>query len=157
MNKRTEITDAAPGVAGDKVSASQAVPKLRHPPASGGRLFSLKFIALILFACILGLPVMWVTAILFTAALNARWEDPSKVRAVRIGQAAERYYLIHEAWPDSVQVLTQPDPELGGRSYLSQDESLDPWGQPYQIEPPSREGDKPRVWTMTPTGKRITN
>jgi general secretion pathway protein G len=70
---------------------------------------------------------------------------------------AEQYKLAHGDYPASLQALTQ---QIDGKGpYCEQKDILDPWGQPYQIDPtgPNHQGLKADIFTVSKKGVRITN
>src|ERR1700686_819633 len=62
-------------------------------------------------------------------------ELTAKSRAKSIQDAVVEYQLRHDGdYPDTIGILTQPDPEKNGQPYLTVGAIRDPWGQPYQFQ-----------------------
>lgn len=64
------------------------------------------------------------------------------------------YKAQHQgAWPQSLQDLMLRDEEGRGPYIKSQEDLLDPWGQPYQFDVAGtrNNGLQPDVWTQNPT------
>jgi hypothetical protein len=163
MNERADFTDPPPVLLarGDESLPVRQAPDVRKSPGSSGMSPGTK-ILLIVLLCLLPLAlvgggVLVAVGVIAQSRLDQSKEGAAKVQAKVIATETELYYLNHDTYPDSVEVLTQPDPENKGRPYLSADQILDPWGKPYKITPPSSPDDRVRVWTVTPDGKRISN
>jgi type II secretory pathway pseudopilin PulG len=78
----------------------------------------------------------------------------AKSRCKKLAEAVTTYRVNNnDAWPGSVQDLTQTQPN-GGSPLATPDEVLDPWNKPYQID---TSGEGARVFTTTPKGKVIDN
>jgi general secretion pathway protein G len=69
----------------------------------------------------------------------------------------ETYKLDHGDYPTSLQALTQQSNGFG--PYCAPKDIIDPWNQPYQIDPtgPSHQGMKADVYTISKKGVRINN
>ena len=88
--------------------------------------------------------------------------EEAKVGTAKMGvnslsNLAETYKLAHGDYPASLQALTQ---EIDGKGpYCTQKDIIDPWNQPYQIDPngPGHNGLKADVFTISKKGLRITN
>lgn len=89
--------------------------------------------------------------------LEGAKDKAAKIKAVEIGQAAQRFYVNNERWPASVQELTQPGPD--GKAMMPEEGILDPWGKPYTFDAngPNHQGAAPDVYTTNPGGKTIGN
>jgi hypothetical protein len=86
-------------------------------------------------------------------------EDVAKIRAKSLDLPVQSYYLKHRQWPTDLSVLTQPDEVNANSPYVADDNILDPWGQPYEINTagPNNKGAKPDIFTTSPSGKMIGN
>jgi hypothetical protein len=88
-------------------------------------------------------------------------EDSSRIMAKVLSQACETYALKHnDAFPDSLEMLLQPDPANGNQPYLkSRDALLDPWGVPFQYDRTGKRnnGLRPDIYCKAPDGKIIGN
>jgi prepilin-type N-terminal cleavage/methylation domain-containing protein len=68
-------------------------------------------------------------------------ENAAEVKAKNVQTAAELWRLNNNSEDDpnnipNIQALLQPDPNsTTGKSYLTDEEAKDPWGQYYQLEP----------------------
>jgi general secretion pathway protein G len=111
--------------------------------------------------------VLVVVAILVVLASVAsvyvfRYLDDSKVNAARtscttIANACKAYALHYGGSPESLQDLVQPP---DGNPYLESASALvDPWGQQFQMQLQETPTGTPyvEVYTITPTGKRISS
>ncbi len=138
------------------------VPSVERPRARKSTGFLILVIVGVVLLCsgLVGIGVVAVAMLgarVASVQLEEAKQNAARAKAQSIQNAAQLYYLTHDEWPRNVQVLTNPDPENGGQPYLAPDAVLDPWGKPYQIEPPEEGGARPRVWTITPDGKTIEN
>jgi hypothetical protein len=81
------------------------------------------------------------------------------VKAIGLDAPVKLYFLRHNQWPTDLSVLADPDPDNDDKPYVADDDILDPWGQPFQIDPdgPHNKGKKPDIFTMAPNGKNIGN
>ncbi len=106
-------------------------------------------------------------SLLFGAGLAASAFVPSVVKELSVSQesramadiviieeAISRYAIEHGGkYPDSLERLVTPDEN--GHTYLDLEEvPLDPWGNPYQYEPPGEHRSTPRVFTLGSDGLR---
>jgi hypothetical protein len=163
MNERADFTDPPPVVParGDESLPNREAPDIRKPLGSSGISPGTK-ILLIVLLCLLGLAligggVVVAVGVIAQRRLDQAKENAAKVQAYVIAAAAEQYYVNNDTYPDSVEVLTRPDPKNDGKPYLSADAILDPWGKPYKLTLPSDADIRLRAWTVTPEGKRLSN
>jgi general secretion pathway protein G len=75
------------------------------------------------------------------------WQDIASIQ-----QAIDAYAVENQGrCPDSLEALVTPD--ASGRTFLDRDAvPVDPWGNPYQYEPPSEERLEPRVYSLGADG-----
>jgi type II secretion system protein G len=85
-------------------------------------------------------------------------EQSAEVKAKNVQQAAELYRLNNsgeDTEVPNIQALLQPDPNsTTGKSYLTDEEAKDPWGQYYQLEPGTN--GRIRAFTMH-GGKKLAS
>ena len=84
-------------------------------------------------------------------------EGKAKMDVSGLSSLADQYKLKNGDYPASLQALTQAngaDPAM-----CAQKDIIDPWGQPYQIDPtgPSHQGNKADIFTISKKGVRISN
>lgn len=92
-------------------------------------------------------------------SLEGAKEDSAHVRAKQIETAVTAYYAKYKKYPDSLDVLSQAQPD-GGKPFISAEGLLDPWDRTYQIRAEGEiyGGAKPEIYTTNPsTGKEIGN
>jgi len=78
--------------------------------------------------------------------------DRAKMDIKKLETAVGSYYARHTMYPQSLQVLTQPD-EFGNQPVLSNADLLDPWNQPYQYDPNNlTQRGVPRISSGGPNG-----
>jgi general secretion pathway protein G len=82
---------------------------------------------------------------------NAK-KDAAKIKATNLGQKAVAYQVRNGAFPESLQVLVQ-------EQLVSQEETVDPWGQPFQYDATGKNnnGTKPDIWAVAPDGSPVGN
>jgi general secretion pathway protein G len=89
--------------------------------------------------------------------LEGAKDKAAKIKAVQVGDAAQRFYVSNDRWPTSIQELSQPGPD--GKAQMSEDGITDPWGKVYTLDVngPNHQGSAPDVYTTNPGGKVIGN
>jgi general secretion pathway protein G len=90
---------------------------------------------------------------------NAQKEAARAQAKGPLSQACKTYFINHNTWPDSLQQLTQPDPD-NKVVYLESEENLkDPWGQVFQYDRngPNNKNMQPDIFTKAPDGEIIGN
>jgi general secretion pathway protein G len=133
---------------------------VRHTSPQAGRAFRGAFTLL---------EVLVVVAIIVMLAgvggyyLLQRYEEAKGSRAkidVRtLSEQVETYKLNNGDYPGSIEALAQPQPN-GSGPMASPEAVIDPWNQPYRIDPsgPNNNGQKADVFTTNPkTGQIIGN
>ena len=86
----------------------------------------------------------------------------AKLDVKTLEQAVTLYKTMHSAWPDSLQILAERQPD-GGRAFVHEKLLLDPWGRPYHYDPRQLHPGShfPLIWSdgVDPTNPdgRITN
>jgi prepilin-type N-terminal cleavage/methylation domain-containing protein len=97
-----------------------------------------------------------VGAVYVLPQLEGAKEKIAKQKAAEIGNAAQMYYVNNNVYP-SLQELTVPGAD--GKAIMSPEGILDPWGKPYTLDPSGQHngGNKPDVFTTSPSGKQIGN
>jgi len=86
--------------------------------------------------------------------------DKARLDVKALADAVAVYHLNNDGnFPQTLQELTQPQPNAGGKVIVAADALTDPWGKPYQYDPagPKHNGEKPDVWTQAPDGTVIGN
>jgi general secretion pathway protein G len=79
-----------------------------------------------------------------------------------LDKAVEAYKSRTGTWPDSLQSLTEQQPD-GSQAYVKSGDLVDPWGRPYQYDPGNRhpETEHPQLWSEGPKpgepGSKIAN
>jgi len=65
-----------------------------------------------------------------------------------LDKAFGAYKAKHNKWPDSLERLTEPQPD-GRQPYVDSMALTDPWGRPYHYDPTDRNPatDVPLVWS----------
>jgi len=100
------------------------------------------------------------TVALFPQLYKAK-ENEARMKAQQIATAIGAYTTDHDGTPpQSLQVLLTND-GIGGPYLKTSDAIVDPWGNPYQLDPTGSRfhngsGD-PDVFTTTPKGKIVGN
>jgi len=89
--------------------------------------------------------------------VQASFEYASRYRAKKVSDAAEEYHRFHQKWPTTVNELTTPDQQNGGKAWLEAQTAVDTWGKPFQIAPAEDGSDNVRVYTTSPAGKLISS
>ncbi len=88
--------------------------------------------------------------------MNTTKSEAAVAQAKVIENAAKRFSLNNERFPDSVDELTRADENNGDKPYLSVHQVLDPWGQRYQIDPSGqRSGSDVDVFTIDPSSGKV--
>jgi general secretion pathway protein G len=87
---------------------------------------------LVVVAIIVTLAGLSVTAIF--GALDSAKLKTAKMGAKNLEQAVMGYYTEYGIYPQSLEILLQPDQETG-KARLEQRQLFDPWNNPYQYQP----------------------
>jgi general secretion pathway protein G len=88
---------------------------------------------------------------------NARI-DRAKADVVTLEKAVEAYAANHDGiLPQSLQVLTQVDPQSGAKASLEVKHLEDPWRRPYVYEPQNLhpQTGRPRIYSQGPPGGQM--
>jgi len=82
----------------------------------------------------------------------------AKIDAEGLSSKVEEYKLKNDAYPNTIEALTQPQP-AGGGPLVPLDKIRDPWGKVYQVDPNGthNSGLKADVFTTSPKGQIIGN
>lgn len=94
--------------------------------------------------------ILGLLATVVAPALMDRLGDAFGQKAVTdittISQALDQYAMNNKMqYPDSLEALIQPDEN--GKTYLARETlPLDPWGNPYEYEPPGGGSSKALIW-----------
>jgi type II secretory pathway pseudopilin PulG len=94
----------------------------------------------------------------FLPQLNKSKEDVAKQQARDIAKACEMYATRNDGnLPTNLQALTVQSEN--GPAILPPDGIIDPWKKEFQYDPsgPNNGGNRPDVWTTSPSGKQIGN
>jgi general secretion pathway protein G len=79
-----------------------------------------------------------------------------------LDKAVEAYKSRTGTWPDSLESLSQQQPD-GSQAYIKASDLVDPWGRPYQYDAGTRhpETEHPLLWSEGPKpgepGSKIAN
>lgn len=99
---------------------------------SGSRGFSL--MELMVVIAILGiLSTVVVTNVLPMLAKGKTSATQASIKAIE--SSLVTYYTIHGRLPESLDVLTQEDPEYANEVYIKADELTDGWNNPFEYRP----------------------
>src|SRR5207247_1155048 len=83
--------------------------------------------------------------------------DRARIDCAAIAGACGQYYVAHGSYPETLDVLIQP--QDGGKAYLTEGQLMDPWNQRYQYRNPGTHRDnsaagRPDVFTIPPGGQQ---
>lgn len=102
----------------------------RHPMARGFSLMELMVVIAIL-GILSTIVVRNVIPMIAKGKVNA-----AKASARSLHEAVNSFLMNNNKLPDSLEVLTQPDPNYFDEDYIDNEEGLtDPWGTPYELKP----------------------
>src|SRR5579863_4356333 len=84
--------------------------------------------------------------------LASSQRDVARTSANNLSKVVMAYKIKHHNWPQSLQQLTQPDPN-GGPPLLEPNDLVDPWGNQFQYDQTGQmnQGRKPDIYTMDPS------
>jgi hypothetical protein len=82
--------------------------------------------------------------------------DRAKVDIKILETAVMKYFVDNGVYPQSLQILTQPDPN-GNRAALELKDLIDPWNQPYVFDPSQldQRTGRPRIFSQGPPGENL--
>jgi len=91
--------------------------------------------------------------------LRGGQKDAAKLKANSLTQACKAYYIKHSNWPDSLQQLTQKDPEYNIQYLENEDALKDPWGGLFTYDKAggNNKGNQPDISCKAPDGEVIGN
>lgn len=97
-----------------------------------------------------------IAAYSYLSSLESARENTAKLQITHLQEAVMRYNVDNGSFPDSLQVLTQP--QEGRHADLEAKDLNDPWNKPYTYEPSNLSPTGvPRISTTSPGGKAISN
>jgi general secretion pathway protein G len=75
-----------------------------------------------------------------------------------LSTAVQTFYLNEGRYPNNLDELCEQT-QSGGKALLERDALLDPWKKPYQYDASGQHnrGNKPDIWTVSPSGKQLGN
>lgn len=112
-------------------------------PARAARRAGFSLAELMVVIVIIGLLATVVAPRLLDRLGDAKW-GKAKTDVKAISDALQQFYINNGRYPDSIEVLIQPDEN--NRRYLeNRVVPVDPWGNEYGYEPPTGSEPDPRV------------
>jgi len=113
-----------------RVSDMNATKRIEHARERGFSLMELMVVIAIL-GILSTIVVTNVIPMLTKGKVNAA---TASIKTLK--EAVTNYYMNNNRLPESLQVLTQPDPNYFNEVYIEDESSLiDPWGTPFDFKP----------------------